>query len=197
VFLARGHHEHLLKGAGGEKLLRRKAMKALNDAIGQEVEWVHPHRLRSEYELRAGDELFARLSWKGAFPASVQAETSEGTWVIERKGLRQTITLRLLGAHSAPPSLKRGGSGQATLRFPDGRAYTWQCTSGWHGVWAWHTPEGTTLLHLTRGRQVHLEPAARDLPELAILAVLGWYLQKQQEEEAAFVAVIVPIIGAL
>jgi hypothetical protein len=126
----------------------------------------------------------------------VHAETSAGTWVIERKGLRQTIALRPVGDQSSQPSLKRGMSGQATLRFPDGRAYTWQCTSCWHGVWAWRTPEGNPLLHLTRGRQVHLEPAARDLPELTLLAVLGWYLQKQQEAEAASVAAIVPIMGA-
>ena len=42
---------------------------------------------------------------------------------------------------------------------------------------------------------MQLEPAAQDIPELALLTILGWYLHKQQEEEGAFVATIVPIIG--
>jgi hypothetical protein len=55
--------------------------------------------------------------------------------------------------------------------------------------------EGTPLLHLKRGADVQLESAARDLPELALLTTLGWYLHKQQEEEAAAVTSIVLIMG--
>jgi hypothetical protein len=91
--------------------------------------------------------------------------------------------------------IKRGMNGQATLQFPDRRDYRWQCSSFWQDAWLWLNDEGTPLLHLKRGVVVQLEPAAHDLPELSLLATLGWYLHKQQEEEAASVAAIVPIIG--
>ncbi len=52
---------------------------------------------------------------------------------------------------------------------------------------------GIPLLHLTRGSRVQLEPAAQDLPDLDLLTTLGWYLHKQQEEEAT-VSAIVPVI---
>ena len=170
-------------------------MKSINEYIGQELRWVHPHRLRPEYELRAGNELLARLSSKGALSSRVRAETADGHWMFERTGLRQAITIRALDAHTELASVKRGMNGQATLLFPGGREYRWQCSSFWHDVWLWSNSEGTPLLHLKRGAQVQLEAAAPDLPELALLATLAWYLHKQHEEEAASVAAIVPTMG--
>jgi hypothetical protein len=151
--------------------------------------------LRHEYELRTGDAVLARLSYTGALASRVRAETADGTWTFARKGLRQAITVRALDADTELAGVKRGMSGQATLLFPDRREYRWQCSSFWHDVWTWLNDEGTPLLHLKRGTQVQLEPAAHDLPELALLTTLGWYLHKQQEEGAATVATIVSIIG--
>jgi hypothetical protein len=169
-------------------------MKPINGFIDQELRWVHPQLRRREYELRAGDEVLARLSYTGALSSQVRAETSAGLWMFERKGQHQAITILALGAHTELANVKRGMNGQATLLFPDGREYRWQCSSFWHDAWLWLNEEGTPLLHLKRGVDVQIEPAARDLPELALLATLGWYLYKQQEEVAASVAAIVPII---
>jgi hypothetical protein len=170
-------------------------MKSINEYIGQELRWVHPHLRRREYELRAGDEVLVRISYTGALSSRIRAETADGLWMFERTGLRQAITIQALDAHTELARVKRGMSGQATLLFPDGREYRWQCSSFWHDVWTWLNDEGTPLLHLKRGAQVQLEPAAHDLPELALLTTLGWYLHRQQEEEAASVAAIVPVIS--
>jgi hypothetical protein len=169
-------------------------MKSLNEYIGQELQWVHPNLLSAEYELLAGDDLFARLHWKGALASQVCAEAADGSWIIERRGIRQTITVLALDAHTELATITRGMSGQATLLFADGREYRWQCTSFWRDVWTWVNTEGTPLLHVKRGTHLHLEPAAQGLPDLALLTTLGWYLHKQQEEEAA-IASLVPIIG--
>jgi hypothetical protein len=169
-------------------------MKSINEYIGQELQWVHPNLLRSEYELRAGDELLARLHWKGTLTAHVYAETADGSWMIEQKGLHQTITILALDAHTELGLIKRGMSGQATLLFAGQREYRWHCTSFWRDVWTWVNTEGTPLLHVKRGAHVHLEPAAQGLPDLALLTTLGWYLHKQQEEETT-ISAIVPIIG--
>ena len=170
-------------------------MKSINDFIGQELQWVHPHRLRPEYELRAGDEVLARLSSTGALSSRVHAETVAGRWTFKRAGLRQAITIQALDAQTELASVKRGMSGQATLLYPDGREYRWQCSSFWQDVWTWLNSEGMPLLHLKRGTRVQFEPAAQDLPELALLATLGWYLHRQKQEEAATVAAIVPVIS--
>jgi len=170
-------------------------MKSINEYSGQELQWIHPHLLHAASELRAGDEVLARLSSTGALSSRVRAETADGLWMFERTGLRQAITIQALEAHTELASVSRGMSGQATLLFPDGREYRWQCSSFWHDDWIWLDDEGTPLLHLKRGTHVQFEAAAHDLPELALLTTLGWYLRKQQEEEAASVAAIVPVIS--
>ena len=169
-------------------------MKSINEYIGQELRWVHPQLRRREYELRAGDEVLVRISYTGALSSQVRAETAAGLWTFGRTGLRQAITILALDERTEPATVKRGMNGQATLLFPDGREYLWQSSSFWHDVWLWLNDEGTPLLHLKRGAQVQLEQAARDLPELALLATLAWYLHKQQEKEATSVTSIVPII---
>src|SRR5438045_4003126 len=98
---------------------RNKAMKSLNEYIGQELHWVHPNLLSAEYELRAGDEVLARLHWKGALTSQVVAETADGSWAIERKGIGQTITVLALDAHTELATITRGMSGQSTLHFAD------------------------------------------------------------------------------
>ncbi len=155
-------------------------MKSINECIGQELQWIHPNVLNGEYELRGGDELFARFQWKGAFRSQVCVETTNGNWKIVQKGVSQTITVLSLDTQTELATIKRSISGQGT--------------SFWRDVWTWLNNEGTSLLHLIRGSCVQLEPAAQDLPDLALLTTLGWYLHKQQEEEAT-VAAIVPITG--
>jgi len=169
-------------------------MKTINEYKDQELQWFHPNKFNGVYELRGGDEVFALFQLKGAFGSQIVAETANGNWKIKRKGLGQTITILDLDLQSELATIKRGISGQSTLVTFDGREYRWRCTSYWRDVWTWLNNEDTPLVHLIRGSRVQLEPAAHDLPDLALLATLGWYLHKLQEEEAT-VAAIVPIIG--
>ncbi len=169
-------------------------MKSINECIGQELQWIHPNVFTGEYELRGGDELFACFHRKGRFRSQTCIETANGNWIIKQKGMSQTITVLALDSQTELATMKRSMSGQATLLTHDSREYRWQCSSFWRDVWTWLNQEGTPLLHLTRGSRVQLEPAAQDLPDLALLTTLGWYLHKRQEEDAT-VAAIVPFIG--
>jgi hypothetical protein len=169
-------------------------MKSINECEDQELQWIHPNKFKGEYELRGGDEVFARFHLNGAWGSQIVAETANGKWLIKRKGIGQTITILDLDSQSELATVKRGMTGQSTLFTHDGREYWWRCTSFWRDVWTWLNNENTPLLHLIRGSRIQLEPAAYDLPELALLTTLGWYLHKLQEEEAT-VAAIVPVIG--
>ena len=169
-------------------------MKTMNEYKDQELQWLHPNKFKGEYELRGGDEVFARFHLNGTFGSQIVAETANGNWIIQRKGFSQSITILDLDSQSELAAIKRSMSGQSTLHTLDGRVYRWRCSSFWRDVWTWLNNEDTPLLHLIRGSRVQLEPAAHDLPDIALLATIGWYLHKQQEEEAT-VAAIVPIIG--
>ena len=169
-------------------------MKTMNEYKDQELQWLHPNKFKGEYELRGGDEVFARFHLNGTFGSQIVAETANGNWIIQRKGFSQSITILDLDSQSELAAIKRSMSGQSTLHTLDGREYRWRCTSFWRDVWTWLNNEDIPLLHLVRGSRVQLEPVAHDLPDLALLATIGRYLHKQQEEEAT-VAAIVPIIG--
>ena len=169
-------------------------MKTIYEYNAQELQWIHPNKFKGEYELRGGDEVFARFHLKGAFGSQIVAETANCNWIIKRKGIGQTITILDLDSQSELATIKRGMGGQSTLLTLDGHEYKWRCTSFWRDVWTWLNNEDIPLLHLIRGSRVQLEPAAHDLPDLALLTTIGWYLHKRQEEEA-IVAAIVPIIG--
>jgi hypothetical protein len=168
-------------------------MKSINDYKDQELRWVRPNKFKGEYELRGGDEVFIRLHPQGAWGSQFIAETANGNWTIKRKGFGQTITIQTEDGQSELASIKRGMSGQSTLVTYDSHKYSWRCTSFWRDIWTWFNDEDTPLLHLTRGSRIQLETAAYDLPDLALLATIGWYLHKQQEEEAT-VAAVVPVI---
>jgi hypothetical protein len=170
-------------------------MKSINEFNDQELQWVHPNKFKGEYELRGGDEVFVRFHLNGASGShQIVAETADGNWIIKRKVFGQNITIVAFDSQTELATIKRGMSGQSTLLTLDHREYRWHCTSFWRDVWTWFNNEDMPLLHLIRGSRVQLEPAAHDLPDLALLTTISWYLHKLQEEEAT-VATIVPIIG--
>jgi hypothetical protein len=169
-------------------------MKSINEFKDQELQWVHPNKFKGEYELRGGDEVFARFHLNGASGSQIVAENADGNWIIKRKGFGQNITIVAFDSQTELATIKRSMSGQSTLLTLDGREYRWRCTSFWRDVWTWFNNEDMPLLHLIRGSRVQLELAAHDLPDLAMLTTTGWYLHKQQEEEAT-IASIVPVIG--
>jgi hypothetical protein len=168
-------------------------MKSINEVIGQELQWVHPKVLRGEYELLEGDELYARYHSQSGSGSQVRVDTANGNWLIKRKGFSQAITVLAFDSQTELATINRSMSGKATLQTLDGHEYSWHCQSFWRDVWTWFNNENTPLLHMRRGSHIQLEPAAHNRPDLALLASLGLYLHKQQEEEAT-VASIVPII---
>ncbi len=170
-------------------------MKPLNDLSSNELCWVRPKRKGQIYELRSQDEVFATVTWKGCSTAAVLVESASGNWTITRQGLTQTIRIKDTSSQMDLAAVKQGISGNVTLSTADGRAFFWRCRSFWRGIWSWDDAAGRPLLHIKRSSSVQLEGGAQDLPELALLLTLGWYLYKQQDEETAFVGAMVAIIG--
>ena len=186
-------YEHCLKIHAIDQHRGEHTMKSINEYTDHELQWIQPKKFRGEYELRGGYEVFVRLHRDGAWGSQIVAESANGSWILKRKSFGQTIAILDFEAKSELAIVKRGMGGQSTLRTLDSREYSWRCTSFWRDVWAWFNNEDTLLLQLMRGSRVQLEPTAHDVPDLALLAMLGWYLHKQQEEEAT-VAAVVPVI---
>jgi len=168
-------------------------MKPVNYPSSNELRWVRPKRQRHIYELHSEDAVLATVNWKGAANASALVESANGSWTIAQHGLAQTI--KDTNSQTDLATIKRGITGNITLSFPNGRVFRWHCTSFWRSTWSWVDADNRPVLHLKTGTSVQLEAGAQDVPELTALLTLGWYLYKQQQQEAAFVGAIVAITG--
>lgn len=167
-------------------------MHALRTAGDRELTWTQPSALKREYTLHAGDERFAALRFEKAFGSLALAETATERWTFKRSGFWQPrVSARLAGADTDIALFEAGWSGAGTLTLIAGTRYRWGATNFWHSHWAWHDARGEPLVHYrhktgfkTEG-SVELHPDALDLPELALLVPLGWYLMVLLAEDMA------------
>ena len=72
-------------------------------------------QIKRHYELRGGDEVFARFHLKGTCGSQIVAETVNGNWIIQRKGIGQSIAILDLNSQAELATIKRSMSGQSTL----------------------------------------------------------------------------------
>ena len=156
-------------------------MQPIHAIRSQTLIWQQCQPDQRAYELRADGQVFATLRWLKAFGSLAQADTQVGHWTFKRVGFwRPRVTVREIGATSDILIFEPSLSGSGTIDLPQTRQLRWS-TSPQRG-WAWHALTGKPLLHFSaddaaaqRG-QVTLEPGALQLPDLALLIPLGWYL---------------------
>jgi hypothetical protein len=178
-------------------------MKSILEFAGQQLKWVQPSIRNRVYELRAGDELVARLCWERGRGSPVSAETADGSWTFQREGLfQQRVTVGVGGAETNIAVFKPGWTGSGVLEFVDGRSFRWGPTNFWYNQWAWEYAGGGQLVQLrndfgllrTEGH-VEVAPLAQALPELPLLSLLGWYLMLLNVQDSAAGAVVVGAVS--
>jgi hypothetical protein len=173
----------------------------LREAAGQTLQWRRPHFFSSRYELFTGDRLLASLDRTGILRQRAMARTGEQQWIFQREGLmgrRVVIYPGGPGSSSgtdelgqALASIQPRWNGTGTLTFYDGRVFTWTRTGNWRPVWSWVGSDNNTVLSMKRGRLLEIAPMASNLPEVALLSLLGLYmiLIREADEAAAAAAV--------
>jgi hypothetical protein len=133
--------------------------------------------------LRAGEDVFAWLSFPKMFGSLAIATVAEGVCRLHKTG-RLNVIVRL-----GPPdsdfdvAVFRGQwDGPGTLTFRDGRDYRWENTNWSHTAWEWTTGSSSPPLLTFRRRAVTIGPGAAAHSDLALMACLGWYLRVLQSE---------------
>jgi hypothetical protein len=170
------------------RMLRRTQMRSLRNAVDMPLQWIRLKWWKRNYELRAGDETFARLyKEKG----TVIGEAADSHWVFSRRSFwNGEIVITDAATRQEIAVAKRGRN--AGITFLDGRQLMWKKASFWRNQWDWVDSYGNPLVHFYNGKQMALEPSALAFPELSLLVVVGWHLVLlQQEEDAAVVAATV------
>lgn len=174
-------------------------MESLHKATSFTLEWAQTGMFENSYELRGGDRLMATLSWEKAFGSLATAHTRDGTWTFKRSGfLTPFVTARVSGSERDIAAYKpeMGGGGELTLGGK--RDFAWKRRGFWSGHWGFDRIGGGPILHfepkfsmLKRVAEMHLEPSAHTVPELPLLAALGWYLLiLMGRDQAATMAII-------
>ena len=156
-------------------------MKRIDDFVMGDLLWVQPARLKSEFELRAGEELVGTLRWQRASLAT--GETADQTWTFKREGFwHPRITVRVPGSDDNVATFQPSWAGGGTLDL-DGKQLRFGAANFWHSQWDWMDGQNQPLVHFKSHQgllkvegEVTVEAGAMKSPDLPLLVVLGWYL---------------------
>lgn len=145
------------------------------------LEWTQPRRLHRRWELRGDGDLLATLTsrpWHRGF----FARTHSAVWSIRESLI---APLAILRDEATVPVARARRRGWRTLEIERtaGESLVWKRTSLLGTTQALENREGFPLLTFRRNRrflavhaEVRLEDAARALPDLEPLLMLGWAL---------------------
>lgn len=136
----------------------------------------------SQYELRAGDTMFAKLTRREAEPTWHMAETADGAWALEHEGTyRKQITVYHNMTNEKVGLVTRHRGPVYRLLLLDSMSFTWKPSfERGKDVWKFLDAQNQELFLLSLERNetltgtVRLLPFARNVKRLPLLLVLGW-----------------------
>jgi hypothetical protein len=179
-------------------------VRKLADVAAEELLWVQPSVRKQAYELRAGTDVVATLTWQRGSLAD--AEADDHHWTFKRAGFWQPrVTVRVAGSDTDVAIFRPAWMGGGTLELAGGKVLRFSAANFWHSQWNWQEPRTeSALVHfksqqglLKTGGRVEITPTARTIPELPLLVLLGWYLLIlfAQDASAASTAAVVASVG--
>ncbi|OPY25804.1 MAG: hypothetical protein A4E28_02943 [Methanocella sp. PtaU1.Bin125] len=162
------------------------------------LRWVQPHAGKRFFELRAGDDAVATLSWEKAFGTLATAQTADRTWTFKRVGVFNTrITVRSPGS-DADLAVFRPGWGYGGTLEAWGRAYAWKKLDFWGNRWGFAGQDGAVIAtfgyaggldHLFRLEGLaEVSPGTPAVADLPLLLTLGWYIMILISDDNAAIA---------
>jgi hypothetical protein len=167
-------------------------MRKIASIIDHELTWVQPRALKSEFELRFGDELVGKLHFPKFLSSLAEAETADGQWTFQRVGFwKKRTVVRASGADADlatyVPNVWKGGG---TLEVEGGSKYLLE-VNRWRSTVEFKTVAGETLVHIKiRGvfrhsASVQMYRRALQVAELPLMLPLGLYLFVMMQRDSA------------
>ena len=166
-------------------------MRTIASMVGRELHWVQPSIFRREYELRAGDILVARMEWVKFLGMVARAESGDGCWLFDRKGMwSPKIVVRTCGEETPIATFveKWFGKKQPVV-LPSGETLIVKSDLfGWKSTL--ETTTGEPLVQVKRHGffsglyDVDLRRRGASYKEFPWLVMLLWYLVLQARRRA-------------
>ena len=177
-------------------------MKSFSRLKDMKMEWVQPKALERYFELRAGEDHLATLTFRSSFGSLANADTTEGSWTFKRVGFfNPRITVRAAGSEVDLAVYQPKFWGDGALTFRDGLSFSWKPVNFWATEWAFKDEAGNSILVFKSGIEkgklsdafktqatVEIQPVLTPRQWLPLLAALGMYLLILRQEEAAAAA---------
>jgi hypothetical protein len=168
---------------------------------GHELKWSQPS-LKMEYELRSPDALVASLKFRSSWGTFATAESADGAWTFKRIGFFQNrVTIRNAGLDENVASFKNNTwSSGGTLELPDGRKFK-ATTNIWQTNLQFQTESEAMLVRFNFGgvfrksAVVEISPIGRNVRELPLLVLFGWYLAIMLDQDSTTTAAVVASSG--
>lgn len=168
------------------------ALKSLLDTPEREWVWTRPKLLSRGWELRAGDEVVARLESHGWLGVRMTGEDSAGRWELRHEGLlRGRTVVRREGGDVEHAVFAPAWFGAGEIRCASGAALAWKRGDFWGWRWRMLDADGHVQLEFRRRPSflksriaVEATDAGRKIPELAELVMLGFFLVRMLERQA-------------
>ncbi|PKL82026.1 MAG: hypothetical protein CVV24_12215 [Ignavibacteriae bacterium HGW-Ignavibacteriae-3] len=166
-------------------------MKSLREKTGEHLSWMQPKATHQLFELKEGENVFGRLVFPKSVGSLAEAETSDGKWTFKRVGFFNTkITVRKFGeehelAVFKPNLMAKSGS----LEFSSGKKFQWHAANFWETKFELKDDAGEAIVTFQSGvddpklkdwfktqARVEIHEDKKDLEELPVIVLLGWYL---------------------
>lgn len=162
------------------------------DSQNDELSWVQASDGEAGYRLVQDGKSVASLRFAKALGSLATGDAEGSRWTFKRVGVfRPRITVRLEGSETDLAVFEPGWTGAGPLRFSEGRSYRWTNVSFWQLEWAFvRDDDGSPLVRFFQravgrhGGPVRVEAAAKELRDLPVLLLLGWYLLVLLDREA-------------
>lgn len=148
------------------------------------LRWTRLPGAEHTFQLLAGDDVIAELSWSKPHGSLALGATTEGRWTFKRTGFMHVhLTVRREGSEKDVARLVAAWKGHR-IELSTGEAFELQHASMLVPAWTILTaPDGDELVHIEpvpQGRKLEggiceLTPAARTLPALPLLLLFSWY----------------------
>jgi hypothetical protein len=174
-------------------------VKSIRDVLGQTLHWQKPEALGRYWELMAGQEVIATLKFERMGGTLATATCADGQWTFKRSGfLHVRVHVRKAGSDQDVAIFFPRWNGSGTLEGPGGARTLWYSKGFFHAQWGWQTETGADVMTLTSSSSflkhmadVVVAPEASGRSDLALLALVGFYLSVLMTEDAAAAAVVV------
>jgi hypothetical protein len=168
-------------------------MLTLRPDLSGRLVWAPSPTSPRRFELRAGDDVAATLTFDKAVGSLATGRSGAGTWTFKRAGfLQPCVTVRDIGSEYDLAVFRPTWTGSGDVEFGSGTRVHWRPFGFWNSEWGFvRRDDRIVTFHwlpdtAELDARVEFPAASLDVKELPILLLLGWYLRVLfYQEEAA------------